>query len=71
MGMRGAPIPFPESLCHGCRHLRLVAAARSTFLLCRIGTDERAKYPRQPVRACQLFEGALVENGSGGACSSS
>jgi hypothetical protein len=44
-------LPFPESLCHTCRHLRLVTSARgSTFLMCQEPT--LPKYPPQPVRAC-------------------
>ena len=47
------PRPFPDSLCHRCRHLRVVESARSSFLLCR---KLDVKYPRQPVRACDAFE---------------
>jgi hypothetical protein len=45
--------PFPDSLCHGCAHRRVVVAARSTFLKCDEGRPP--KYPRQPVRACPFF----------------
>lgn len=44
--------PFPDSLCHGCQHLKLVPGARSVFLQCQ-GTALR--YPPQPVRACPAF----------------
>lgn len=45
--------PFPQSVCHGCAHLRLVTAARSTFLQC--GEGRPPKYPPQPVRRCPFF----------------
>lgn len=46
-------LPFRESLCHRCQHLRLVKTARSTFLRCAVLPN---KYPPQPVRSCPVFE---------------
>ena len=46
-------LPFPDSLCHRCVHLRLVVAPRSTFLMCR--EPSLGKYAPQPVRACAKF----------------
>jgi hypothetical protein len=49
--MRQVMVPFPESSCHRCLHLRLVTSARgSTFLMCQ--EPSLPKYPAQPVRAC-------------------
>lgn len=46
-----APLPFPTSLCHGCRFLRVNRSRRgSVFLQCTEGS--RPKYGPQPVRAC-------------------
>jgi hypothetical protein len=45
--------PFPDSLCHRCRYLRIVRSARSTFLMCQEPT--LPKYTAQPVRACRGF----------------
>ena len=45
-------LPFPDSLCHDCAHLRYVRTATTTFLLCHALPD---KYPPQPVRACLVF----------------
>jgi hypothetical protein len=45
--------PFPDSLCHRCVHVRLVTAARSTFLMCT--NPALPKYTAQPVRACPGF----------------
>lgn len=48
-----APLPYPDSLCHQCAAPpRYVRTATSTFILCPLLPE---KYPRQPVRACQLF----------------
>jgi hypothetical protein len=44
------PLPFPDSLCHGCRHLRLVGGKRSVFLQCR--HPDLPRYARQPVLSC-------------------
>ncbi|MBX7100695.1 MAG: hypothetical protein K1X89_23480 [Myxococcaceae bacterium] len=44
--------PFPDSLCHGCRHLKLVPGARSVFLQCLAMAQ---RYPPQPVRRCPGF----------------
>jgi hypothetical protein len=46
-------VPFPESLCHGCVHVKLVQTERSTFVLCK--HPELPKYAPQPVRACVGF----------------
>ena len=46
--------PFPDSLCHGCVHLRVVRSGRgSTFLMCQ--EPSLPKYAAQPVRACRGF----------------
>jgi hypothetical protein len=45
--------PFPQSICHGCAHLRLVTTERSTFLMCK--HPDLPKYPRQPVQSCPGF----------------
>jgi len=45
-------LPFAQSLCHRCRHLKLVAGKTSTFLMCTALAD---KYPRQPVVQCEAF----------------
>jgi hypothetical protein len=50
----GAGEPFPDSLCHGCRHHRIVSTARSRFLMCR--APELPKYAPQPVRRCPAFD---------------
>jgi hypothetical protein len=47
---------FTQSLCRGCRWLRLVAGARSTFYKCN--HPELPRYPRQPVFVCRGFEAA-------------
>jgi hypothetical protein len=47
-------VPFAESLCHRCRHLRLVHSGKgSTFLMCQ--HPSLPKYPRQPVVTCVGF----------------
>jgi len=48
-------LPFPESLCHRCAALRVVPAARSSFLFCSAGPD---RYPRQPIVSCPLYRPA-------------
>lgn len=48
-----ADAPFPDSLCHRCRHLRIVRSARSTFLMCQEPT--LPKYTAQPVRSCRGY----------------
>jgi hypothetical protein len=48
-----ATVPFPTSLCHRCRHVRLVEAARSTFLMCT--HPDLPKYGPQPVVSCRGF----------------
>lgn len=46
--------PFPESLCHRCRYLRLVESGKgSVFLMCQEPT--LPKYGPQPVRSCRGF----------------
>lgn len=46
--------PFPDSLCHRCRWLRLTGNKRgSIFLQCT--EPSLPKYPRQPVKACPKF----------------
>ena len=44
--------PFPESLCHRCRHCRIVSGKNSRFLMCEALPQ---KYLPQPVRACPVF----------------
>jgi hypothetical protein len=47
-------VPFAESLCHRCRHLRLITSGKgSTFLMCQ--EPSLPKYPRQPVVTCAAF----------------
>ncbi len=47
------PLPFPQSLCHGCAApVRYVRTATSLFLRCPLLPN---KYPPQPVRACPLY----------------
>ncbi len=51
-----APLPFPTSLCHGCRFLRVNGSKRgSIFLQCTEGT--RPKYGPQPVTFCAQRRG--------------
>ncbi len=45
--------PFADSLCHRCIHVRIVAAARTTFLMCK--EPSLNKYAPQPVRACPKY----------------
>ncbi|HEX4493787.1 MAG TPA: hypothetical protein VH914_21480 [Acidimicrobiia bacterium] len=50
-------VPFPDSLCHRCAHLRVVDSAKgSTFLMCR--EPSLRKYAPQPVRSCPKFSPA-------------
>lgn len=47
-------LAFPDSLCHRCRHLRVVRSDRgSIFLMCEQPT--LPKYGPQPVRLCRGF----------------
>jgi hypothetical protein len=47
-------VPFPESLCHRCVHLRVVTSGKgSVFLMCQ--EPSLPKYGPQPVRACRGF----------------
>ena len=47
-------LPFPESLCHRCRHLRIVRSAKGSCFL--MGQEPSLpKYTAQPVRACRGF----------------
>jgi hypothetical protein len=49
-----APLPFPDSLCHRCVHLRVIESGKgSVFLMCQEPT--LPKYGPQPVRACRRF----------------
>ncbi|MEZ4368800.1 MAG: hypothetical protein R2939_21355 [Kofleriaceae bacterium] len=49
--------PFPTSICHRCRHLRVVVSARgSGFLMCQ--EPRLPKYPPQPVVRCGAFAAA-------------
>ncbi len=57
------PRPFPQSLCHDCRWLSLVASATTTFLRCR--KPEWPKYAPQPVRRCAGFEPKATEQRAG------
>jgi hypothetical protein len=47
------PVPFPDSLCHGCaappRYVRSDRGA--VYIHCPI----LARYPPQPVRACEHY----------------
>jgi hypothetical protein len=44
-------LPFPDSLCHRCAHLRVIKSGRgSVFLMCQ--APLLPKYAPQPVRAC-------------------
>jgi len=52
--------PFPASLCHRCRHLRIIRSARgSSFLMCQ--EPSLPKYPAQPVHACRGYEPPLAD----------
>jgi hypothetical protein len=56
-----APLPFPQSRCAHCLHLRTTENKRgSVFMLCDRNRTEPAfpKYPPQPVHACSGFESA-------------
>jgi hypothetical protein len=47
-------VPFADSLCRRCVHLRLVQSGKgSTFLMCQ--QPQLPKYPRQPVVSCPGF----------------
>lgn len=47
-------VPFPDSLCHRCAHLRLIRSGKgSTFLMCQ--HPSLPKYTGQPVRVCAGF----------------
>ncbi len=47
-------LPFPHSLCHQCRYLRLVKTKNSAFLMCQGPTGK--KYQPQPVVRCGAME---------------
>jgi hypothetical protein len=51
------PVVVGAGLCDTCQFRRLVAGARSTFLLCeRSFTDPRfPRYPPLPVRRCDGY----------------
>lgn len=54
---------FPNSLCHRCRHLRIVESAKgSVFLRCDALPQ---KYPAQPVLICPAFQAAEGGDPSG------
>ena len=56
----------PPGLCGGCRHSRVIKAARgSTFRLCeRSTTDPRfRRYPNLPVLECVGFEPLELKTG--------
>ena len=47
-------LPFPESICHTCKHVRYTGNKRgSVFLMC----DEPSmpRYLPQPVRSCRAY----------------
>ncbi|MEM1008415.1 MAG: hypothetical protein AAGJ35_05365 [Myxococcota bacterium] len=45
---------FPESLCHGCRGLRVIQTKRqTTYLMCTLRAQ---RYFPQPVLACAFFQ---------------
>jgi hypothetical protein len=47
-------LPFVDSQCHRCTHLRIVRSDRgSVFLMCQEPT--LPKYPAQPIRTCARF----------------
>jgi hypothetical protein len=58
----GPPLPYPDSLCHGCLHRRYIHGRASTFVMCTALLD---KYPRQPVLRCVAFtpEGTATPTG--------
>jgi hypothetical protein len=52
-------VPFPNSICHQCLHLRTTANARgSVFMMCAKAKDDDrfTKYPPQPVGRCAGLE---------------
>ncbi|HVK72035.1 MAG TPA: hypothetical protein VM734_01890 [Kofleriaceae bacterium] len=52
--------PFPDSMCHRCRHLRLNGNKRgSVFLAC--SEPSQPRYRPQPVRLCAAFSPASPE----------
>jgi hypothetical protein len=53
------PEPFPDSLCHRCRHLRRVTSDRGGVFL-RCAHPRLPKYAPQPVRACEGFAAAAA-----------
>ena len=58
--MVAADPPFPASLCHRCRWLRLTGNKRgSVFLQCT--EPSLPKYPPQPVVSCPGFIAAPTE----------
>ena len=57
-----------KSLCNSCSHVRqVVSGTGSRFLLCQLSqTDKRyAKYPSQPVIACDGYEDRKEQGGTG------
>ncbi len=52
-------LPFADSLCHSCAAPpKYVRTETSTFIRCPLMAE---KYPRQPVRACELHRVAVIE----------
>ena len=56
-------LPTDPGLCGSCRHLRLVASSRSTFVRCGLAdTDRRySRYPPLPVLRCAGYEAESAE----------
>ncbi|HET6610889.1 MAG TPA: hypothetical protein VFG83_02835 [Kofleriaceae bacterium] len=47
-------VPFADSLCHGCRFVRVVRSGKGTaFVMCK--APGLPKYGPQPVIACPCF----------------
>ena len=54
-------VPFPDSLCHQCVHLRVIRSGRgSTFLLCQ--EPSLPRYGPQPVRTCRGLKSPARES---------
>ena len=49
-------VVFAQSKCRACQFLKVVAGARSEFLMCTQGGPPR--YPPQPVKECSFFVAA-------------
>ncbi|MFN3200956.1 MAG: hypothetical protein ACE366_21325 [Bradymonadia bacterium] len=47
-------LPFPRSLCHRCKHVKVIRSGKGTvFLMC---TTLPRKYLPQPRLRCEAFE---------------